>query len=481
MKHLNKSAFTLVELIVVITILAILWTLAFISLSGYSKSARNSTRISDMKTIEKALSIYKTKNEVYPDPDDSTNIVYSGSLVWRQWIFSTGSQIQTRSLTSIPIDPLNDVNYSYSVSATKTEYQIGSMIEWWLISGTNIWIPQGYAVSSNDFSSYVLGNYIYQDVRAGVWTDCVFITAPSMLLSDIPAWGELIDGNLYNYSYTQSPNLPDSYAGIDNITPSLSPFQVEEVFNSCNISNMTELELYVAQMATAYQSLSKYEAFNELIFNFNTAKFRRDMLQLLLDRGVTASNAVIAEVNNPSPEITFTDTFTDTDSTTLVWWHTPDVPGVWNAVWVASEYTIVWNALQKGATSSSMVHPNPNPNISSPDYSIAFDINDFSAWNISIFLRYTDANNYYRLNASTSGYQIVQRIWWADTILQDINDPINNWDRLVFGISGNTVILNVAGIEKENNLYSGLNDTGIPLILLENSGAEIDTYTLIYK
>jgi len=34
---MNKKAFTLVELIVVITILAILWTIAFISLQGYSR------------------------------------------------------------------------------------------------------------------------------------------------------------------------------------------------------------------------------------------------------------------------------------------------------------------------------------------------------------------------------------------------------------------------------------------------------------
>ncbi|MDP2090240.1 MAG: type II secretion system protein, partial [Candidatus Gracilibacteria bacterium] len=42
----NKKAFTLVELIVTIIILAILGTIVFISLQGYSQTARDSVRIS---------------------------------------------------------------------------------------------------------------------------------------------------------------------------------------------------------------------------------------------------------------------------------------------------------------------------------------------------------------------------------------------------------------------------------------------------
>jgi prepilin-type N-terminal cleavage/methylation domain-containing protein len=56
-KTTNTSAFTLVELIVVITILAILGTIAFISLQGYSADARNSKRTSDINNIQSAISI----------------------------------------------------------------------------------------------------------------------------------------------------------------------------------------------------------------------------------------------------------------------------------------------------------------------------------------------------------------------------------------------------------------------------------------
>ena len=53
----TKNAFTLVELIVVITILAILGTIAFISLQGYSADARNSKRSSDIGNIRSAISL----------------------------------------------------------------------------------------------------------------------------------------------------------------------------------------------------------------------------------------------------------------------------------------------------------------------------------------------------------------------------------------------------------------------------------------
>ncbi|PID86394.1 hypothetical protein CSB08_00210 [Candidatus Gracilibacteria bacterium] len=57
----TKKAFTLVELIVVITILAILGTIAFISLQGYSSDARNSKRSTDLGSIISKMTIEITK------------------------------------------------------------------------------------------------------------------------------------------------------------------------------------------------------------------------------------------------------------------------------------------------------------------------------------------------------------------------------------------------------------------------------------
>ena len=65
----NKKWFTLVELIIVVTILAILATIAFLTLWKYPLQARDTLRISDLKSIEKSLEIYKVKTWELPEPD----------------------------------------------------------------------------------------------------------------------------------------------------------------------------------------------------------------------------------------------------------------------------------------------------------------------------------------------------------------------------------------------------------------------------
>nr|MDD3720259.1 type II secretion system protein [Candidatus Gracilibacteria bacterium] len=70
MQKNSKKAFTLVELIVVITILAILGSIAFISLQSYTKNARDGQRLSDINNIRKNLELFLTEKGFYPTPDN---------------------------------------------------------------------------------------------------------------------------------------------------------------------------------------------------------------------------------------------------------------------------------------------------------------------------------------------------------------------------------------------------------------------------
>ena len=83
----NKLGFTLIELIVVITILAILGTIAFIALQGYSKSARDTVRVSDISRIKTSLELFKIESATYPDPTDGQVITYNEVEAWTQGSF----------------------------------------------------------------------------------------------------------------------------------------------------------------------------------------------------------------------------------------------------------------------------------------------------------------------------------------------------------------------------------------------------------
>jgi prepilin-type N-terminal cleavage/methylation domain-containing protein len=86
MKQDNASmhgGFTLVELLVVITILAIISITAYTSFSGATDKAKNSTKIGHIASIETGLSAFFADKNYYPMPSQysAKNLWgYSGSL-----------------------------------------------------------------------------------------------------------------------------------------------------------------------------------------------------------------------------------------------------------------------------------------------------------------------------------------------------------------------------------------------------------------
>ncbi len=62
----NTNAFTLVELIIVISIVALLSTIGITTYSSVQKDARNVRRKADLKEMKTALEAYKAKNSDYP-------------------------------------------------------------------------------------------------------------------------------------------------------------------------------------------------------------------------------------------------------------------------------------------------------------------------------------------------------------------------------------------------------------------------------
>ena len=179
MKKQNNSLwFTLVELIVVITILAILGTIAFISLQGYSAQARDSKRLSDIQNIKKSLELFSLNTWKYPLPDNKQTVSYSWEILWYQWIvWDIVTTNLSRNLNIKPTDPLTELEYTYSTIDSQTKYELLSIYESDLISYNNL--LNGINAANANYPK-INWNYNWVFVKATTY----YIPTPSIITSE---------------------------------------------------------------------------------------------------------------------------------------------------------------------------------------------------------------------------------------------------------------------------------------------------------
>ncbi len=121
------KAFTLVELIVIITIIAILSTIWFVAYSWFSSKSRDSSRVAQLKSINQALEWYTTRWKL-PLPDDKVTIYASWTIIWYQW------NAWEAVLNKIWIkewwkDPNDDKYYTYSIDSKLKNIQLLAFLE----------------------------------------------------------------------------------------------------------------------------------------------------------------------------------------------------------------------------------------------------------------------------------------------------------------------------------------------------------------
>lgn len=167
MKKLQKG-FTLVELIVVITILAILGTIAFISLQGYSQDARDSKVVSDVRSITSAIEAMVTEGTtiaslVVDSGDqvrDITNVtgtgLYTGTGEFAGTLALNGAKITTGDINFATLrQNANDFGASTYKIATMTHVTgVGTDTESWnmyQIVGAKGLYPNQTAVVKGNF------------------------------------------------------------------------------------------------------------------------------------------------------------------------------------------------------------------------------------------------------------------------------------------------------------------------------------------
>ena len=112
----NKlKGFTLIEMILVVTIIAILATSVLVGLGGARTSARNARRVADLRNLQNGLELYYNKNGYYcPGSGYST--------------LTTCLQ----GLMRLPQDPLSSSGWRYyyqSTGRTNQGYILGARLE----------------------------------------------------------------------------------------------------------------------------------------------------------------------------------------------------------------------------------------------------------------------------------------------------------------------------------------------------------------
>lgn len=83
-KQLKQAGFNLIELLVVISIIALITSSALLVLSSSRQKSRNAKRVSDVRQIISALDLYYLRCNSYPNPSSSTVLdssmaLYSGT------------------------------------------------------------------------------------------------------------------------------------------------------------------------------------------------------------------------------------------------------------------------------------------------------------------------------------------------------------------------------------------------------------------
>lgn len=107
----SERGFSFVELLVVVTIIAVISGIAMVSYQSTNKNARDSKRKADIEQVRSALEICRAETRSYP-----ASITFGGSLTCSGQTY----------LNPVPLDPKNGqtgFGYTYTQLST-TEYQL---------------------------------------------------------------------------------------------------------------------------------------------------------------------------------------------------------------------------------------------------------------------------------------------------------------------------------------------------------------------
>ncbi len=160
-KYLNKKGFTLVELLIVVSIIGVLTTLLMANFIGVRQRARDAQRKSDLRQIQSALELYRADQGSYPTTSSLSGPNSVGNCDSGTSIKSPNNCSVSTYMTTVPKDPMGSLYFNsgnYYFSGDGTTYTLGACLENASDSQGTLSSPSG----NDDYCSskvyYVLNN-----------------------------------------------------------------------------------------------------------------------------------------------------------------------------------------------------------------------------------------------------------------------------------------------------------------------------------
>lgn len=110
----QQLGFTMIELLVVTTIIIVLTAIGLVSYTSANRNARNGKRKADLEMVRQALVLYRTDNGSYP----------SGS-VFNNMMTTISDYTSATTVT----DPKNEGVYVYSYTSDGIEFTLSAYLE----------------------------------------------------------------------------------------------------------------------------------------------------------------------------------------------------------------------------------------------------------------------------------------------------------------------------------------------------------------
>ncbi len=119
------SAFTLIELLIVIAIIALMMAISIFGLSGARENSRDQRRKSDIESLRTALELYRADCDRYP----ANGEIVAGTQL--EGTLSSGSKCLNSYvyMKEVPTDPLAGASYQYNQTGGGSGYDLCSTLE----------------------------------------------------------------------------------------------------------------------------------------------------------------------------------------------------------------------------------------------------------------------------------------------------------------------------------------------------------------